>query len=524
MKYEKIHSDLRLLKEVDKNDLGMNEVLNLVLDVLLDTIEETGREIESFSLSEEDIRVWVSVCRSLGSVSLNDVLNGDMALKRKQRVERTRGMLNQKLAEIETVSSIEKELEEKKHSFEQLKLTQEEQRKRIAQLIQSTDDLEQQVNAFESIDTETIENKKLYYENLLASKKSQKECLDKLGKDINDIDSEIQSINTEIGKTRNSIQDKESERDALIVELQQENTALSNAIQKNVADSRAKKLIEEQSKIILEISDNEAKLSDISVEMSKINTALEKSQQDYETKREELNKEKKRIDNLSKQNADSLNATQKEINNLKTSLSESIRNLSDVTQKKDNAKQAAKLVGELSEIVKTIGGIEDELADLNAKISESRNFIETLTDERKNLNYELEDVQKEKNGLDEEIKSLKENLKKLKTDKEQLSFEIDESKSNIEKYKKFFNSEECMYKRQKIDVNEKVLKMFQNGVSSIFKESVPAEYLEEQLRESLNSQREQFNQQMLQIDDAITILRNSYVQTISEIEKEANGV
>ena len=94
MKYEKIRSDLRIMDDVPSKDLRLKEVLLLILDILLDTMSETGYELEQFPMSDADVNSWLSICRSLISVPADGVLNGNSQQKRKDNLKKVSDSLN----------------------------------------------------------------------------------------------------------------------------------------------------------------------------------------------------------------------------------------------------------------------------------------------------------------------------------------------------------------------------------------------------------------------------------------------
>ena len=121
MKYEKIRSDLRIMDDVPSKDLRLKEVLLLILDILLDTMSETGYELEQFPMSDADVNSWLSICRSLISVPADGVLNGNSQQKRKDNLKKVSDSLNKMIADISEVEeyvtkidNVEKDLQEKK--------------------------------------------------------------------------------------------------------------------------------------------------------------------------------------------------------------------------------------------------------------------------------------------------------------------------------------------------------------------------------------------------------------------------
>ena len=68
MRFEKTTGDLMIVNGVSPRDIGLYEVFNVMLDVLLDVRSETGQELYSLNVDEQAVAKWIAVANALLSV------------------------------------------------------------------------------------------------------------------------------------------------------------------------------------------------------------------------------------------------------------------------------------------------------------------------------------------------------------------------------------------------------------------------------------------------------------------------
>ena len=161
---------------------------------------------------------------------------------------------------------------------------------------------------------------------------------------------------------------------------------------------------------------------------------------------------------------------------------------------------------------------QQDIIQKNEKLSHS---ISQLSEKHQELNSQNEKLLLQKTEIDENIKKLTEETNTLKKEITTLEENLVKSRKDLEKYQKFFDSNDCVEKKHKLEHYETVLRLYHYGVHEIFNESVPIEYLY-QLNEPFKEKKQHLNHQIISIENALTDLKGSYIQVISEIEKGAN--
>ena len=133
MKFRKIRGDLRLFERVSEDDVQLTEILTLLVDILHDVMDETDKELQNFSLSDEEVSLWLSLCRSLNSVSADKVLSGTMPDKRQEKILQTKKSLQEKIdmiqkleTEVSQLASVNMELKEKEKAYNAVILQKQE--------------------------------------------------------------------------------------------------------------------------------------------------------------------------------------------------------------------------------------------------------------------------------------------------------------------------------------------------------------------------------------------------------------
>ena len=70
MRFEKTTGDLSLVGSMPSRDVGLYELFNIMLDLLLDVRTETGREPSALPVNADAAAKWIAVANALLSVPI----------------------------------------------------------------------------------------------------------------------------------------------------------------------------------------------------------------------------------------------------------------------------------------------------------------------------------------------------------------------------------------------------------------------------------------------------------------------
>lgn len=110
MRFEKTNADIRLLGRVPREELKIDNVLQLVLDVMLDAVNEAGMSFEKESITENGAAAWIAVVKALNSLQTDQVMGGAVSARRKEKLREARSEL---LTAESNILHLEKEIDEK---------------------------------------------------------------------------------------------------------------------------------------------------------------------------------------------------------------------------------------------------------------------------------------------------------------------------------------------------------------------------------------------------------------------------
>ena len=70
MRLDKTLGDIKIIGGISPGDIGLYEVLDIVLDLLLDVRQETGKELSGLTVSGEAAAKWIAVVNALQSIPI----------------------------------------------------------------------------------------------------------------------------------------------------------------------------------------------------------------------------------------------------------------------------------------------------------------------------------------------------------------------------------------------------------------------------------------------------------------------
>ena len=125
VRFEKTTGDLSLVGSMPPRDVGLYEIFNIMLDLLLDVRTETGREPSALPVNADAAAKWIAVANALLSVPI-EADNLTITERRAKRLTQLQNELRQKSqqmearrGEIDRLLEEEQQMEQKLHAYEQ---------------------------------------------------------------------------------------------------------------------------------------------------------------------------------------------------------------------------------------------------------------------------------------------------------------------------------------------------------------------------------------------------------------------
>ena len=125
MRFEKTTGDLSLVGSMPSRDVGLYELFNIILDLMLDIRTETGRELSGMPVNADAAAKWIAVANALLSVPI-EADNLAVTEHRAKRLIKLQNELRQKSqkmeahrGEIDRLLEEEQQMEQKLHAYEQ---------------------------------------------------------------------------------------------------------------------------------------------------------------------------------------------------------------------------------------------------------------------------------------------------------------------------------------------------------------------------------------------------------------------
>ena len=201
MRLDKTLGDIKIVGGISPGDIGLYEVLDIVLDLLLDVRQETGKELSGLTVSGEAAAKWIAVVNALQSIPIEE----NAALLTKRRREKL-PLLKKALAEREEAArSATAELETLQSREERLLKKQRDYQARLDELGQ----LRQSVSSLEA-DIQSLEAELAVCENIdLGAVKERRDRLQKMKDDrqrriavFNEYNTQLQDAIAALEKTK----------------------------------------------------------------------------------------------------------------------------------------------------------------------------------------------------------------------------------------------------------------------------------------------------------------------------------
>ena len=164
----------------------------------------------------------------------------------------------------------------------------------------------------------------------------------------------------------------------------------------------------------------------------------------------------------------------------------------------DRNAEIANLNLHLAEIQNTDSGLQNNIRKMKADIMESERNVVNKQDELKKLQQDTDDISKvitvlnntladtrkkyaeskqQADNIQQLSNELNEKIHNLNVEKAKLEQELEDHQKERSILEKFFDSEDCRKKREKIKSYERVLQLYSSGIRDIFGTDVPVGHL-----------------------------------------------
>lgn len=438
MRFEKTTGDLTIVNSISPREIGLYEVFNIMLDLLLDVRNETGRELNSIKVSEQAVAKWIAVVNALLSVPV-EAGKVNMTRRRSERLEQLQKDLKRK---AESVSQTEKE---------------------ITSLLEEEQQLEQKLNSYreEHEKLSALKQKKERYEGEIRQLKADIEAIDKIDYEVI-AERRNQLIKTKADKEKRlqAFNEYNEQLDVLLRELEQTNSSIA-AVNHRIAETEKQ---------------NNAAQS----ELQKSLLLIEQKQQEQQTAMEELAAETGKQELLLRQKTEAVQAKQEELQSVLEKTEAQEAEIGSLNQKIEQARN------NLSEQLKTIEAAkvkikqsEEETAAVTAEKENAQKELQKRNEEIRKLKWETEE-------LSERNAAFQQKQEELQSEKEQLDRTVAECCESINR-----SNAELARMRNEMQQREETLRETESEMEIADNQLRKAEQEEERIRNEMEALRKE---------------------------------
>ncbi len=432
MKFSKTGNTLQVVGRLDPGQVGLNEVLSVILDVLDDAKRETGiADFSQLAKNDEAVSKWLAICRAFLGVGIDRdaVLLSD---KKREKIEALTATLRDKDRELERITnetenmnlqlfSLQRDMDELQAEREKNADTE----KRVRSLERDIAALRQDLESYAVHDPAELEEK-------IRELKTQKERAAELT-------AQMRAAEAELGQSSQAYR-------TLVLQTRELEEGLSK-VNADIASENAK-----QESLSGRIESGKAQLEETkrrTEELSEENRAL------VETKIPEAQRSLDKMLEDNGQYFSNLQALQNDINTKKTLLQESTGELDavkklledlrrsteqarvDIESEKENRIRAEErynsLNEELSELRANVGAVISKNEELSDElIPNTQKRLEVLKENRDELSANLVSLDQQVAEVDLDIKSLQENMTQEENKLAEKREEVEDAHRKIE--------------------------------------------------------------------------------------------
>ncbi len=510
MKFEKTHSDLYMITSLPAEQINIDNILHLLLDVMQDTVEETGMTFQNESITENSAGAFIAVARALNSMKTDRLTGGTVTAGRKERLK----------TEKENLSHTENDLQEWKQLLLEQQQTQERLHQKLAVLKEKQerslsvqneiDTLQKQLDEIPDIDEEALaERKRQMEEEIFLLSDKQQEYLDLSG--------ELAAKQTELENTLKAIAEARIRDTEASRQLEQQQQLLSE-----IGTARDTKVNTKNQYI--------SQIDLINREIGTIDTAISALETEYNEKkavRDDKASRKLQRENGISELEKNITGLEKEENELKQKsllLIKSIQSLTtgkqqletEITQKTQEYKEKSEQTGEdIIRLSETLSKLNEQIHDCEQSVTNLQNNITETEDALSELQKETDELETQKNERQSE-------LAQKNGEKQHMEDELQTCTIQLERLRLFFDSEECKKTNRRIAQLREAIGLYQEAVQELFHKEISVYLLFDVCGEEMSKQKNTLDSQIRQLEKDMNCLTNTYVETVTDIERRIN--
>lgn len=510
MKFQKTNSDIHLIRNIPPENLKMDFVLKLMLDVMQDTIEETGMVFKNESIPENGAAAFIAVVKALNSLKTDCLTGESVSAGRRERLKAEK----EKLAQTENdLNELEQVLQEQQQTGEKMreKLTSLNEKQERSHLVQKEiDTLQKQLDEIPDVDEKALADLKRQLEEkvFLLSDKQQEYIR---------LSGELKAAQTELETTLHDIDEvrkQESETDS---ELEQKKQLLEESRKSHDGKLNTKNQYTGQIALLTqEIDDIDTKLAILEKDLDQ-----QKSVKDSKAARK-LQQENSLA--ALKEDTVKLEKEETELKQKSLSLIRSIQSLTaskqqletEIKQKTQEYQDKSRQTGE--DIIR----LSETLSKLNEQIHECEQSVTDLQNDIADRETALSELKKATDELETQKNERQSELAQKNGEKQHIENELRNCNTQLEALRLFFDSEECQKQSSRIAKIKESIDLYQTAVRELFQKEISVYLLFDDCGEEMTNQKNILDGQIRQLEKDMSCLENTYIQTVTDIERRIN--
>lgn len=403
MRFGKTLSDIRSLGSVSGGDIGLYEILDILLDVLLDAGQETNRQLSALPVSAEAAAKWVAVATALNSIPFEAETLAALTGRRRDKLLRLQKELAEKEAgakraakEAEALKKEEDQLTERIEQCGEKAEALRRLQQTVAEMQAEAERLETEIADLGEVDADSVSERRAELQRLKKERSERIRVYNALNDEIKSLLAECGTLNTDVEEAEDRLAAAKRQREEKEQELAHRMAALGQA-EKETAE-RLAAADEEADKIGERITLLQTQYDEKRAEMQRLRAACE----ELDTQSQQLGEiiDKLIADRKEQERVCSEKQIQTDIlkHELEVSREKTAQANKDLQIASDNCKDA-----------------EWRIATLKTRKSEFDNEHERLKQERNAVEYSINLKQKDIQECSEMINQKRTELQKKET-------------------------------------------------------------------------------------------------------------
>ena len=410
MKFQKTSNTLQAVARLSPEQLGLNEVLAVILDVLDDAKKETGiADFSRLQKNEEAVGKWLAICRAFLGTGIDQDAS-ILSEKKKEKVEKLAASLRDKDQELEKLNNETENLSLQLRSLQRDMDELEAEREKHAETEKRVRSLEREVTALQrDLDSYTVRDpaeleekiKKLQEQKdisalLSAQMRVTETELSQATQAYKSLTSQSREMEEGLTRTKNDIASETARQESLARQIELNRNLLTETQQKTETLARENEALTE-----VQIPEAKKALDKMNEENGQYFANLQTLQNDINTKK-----------TLLQESTGELDAVKKLLEELRLSTEQAKLDIESEKENQVREEERNKtLNAELSELRATVGAVISKNEELAGElIPNAQKRLEVLKENREELSRSLVSLDQQVGETDQEIKSQQEKL------------------------------------------------------------------------------------------------------------------